>query len=212
MRDYDNDILKANIEKLRKDKGMTQNDLADVAGVQQSRISALLGKDAGARFSIDQIYRLAQHFGVSIDFLVTGEEPKPANSTRRVCEALVSFFENYYLESTDYERTEEVHIPYTCYENGYHFPDTDEEKRTFKYHALFFPHCWKLNPDREYTEEELENLESDDRYCGNELSFNISINQFLDAFIPVYRLYDAGKMPEDAYKYTVKSLLDGIKK
>ena len=211
MPNYDNEILKANIEKLRSDNDMKQEDIAAIAGVQQSRISKLLGNDAGARFTIEQICKIASHFNVSIDYLVTGKEPQPISSTKKVCEALVTLFENYSLETYDFDRIEKISYPVTEYENGYHTSEIQTEKRTFKYHSLFFPYCWHFNPDREYTEEQLENLEFDERYCGNELSFNKEINKFLDAFIPVHKLYDAGKMPEDAYKYTVQSLLEGIK-
>lgn len=39
-----------------------------------------------------------------------------------------------------------------------------------------------------------------------------AFNKFLDAYIPIHGLHSAGKMPDEAYKYTIKSLLETIKK
>ncbi len=211
MRDYDNEILKANINKLRDNSGMSQKDFAAIAGIHQSRLSTLLGDDKGNRFSIEQIYRIAHHFGVSIDYLVTGKEPEPIKTPRQVCEALVSLFEKFYLDTKDFEVIETIDIPYyTPVDGGYSMPELHTEEKTIKYHALFFPHCWAPNPDREYTEDEMDELHMDNIYNGNELPKNIAINKFLDAFIPIHKLYAAGKMPDEAYKYTVNSLLDNL--
>ena len=209
---YDNEVLKANIELLRKNSGLSQEDFAKIAGVHQSRLCTLLKNDKGARFSIEQVYRIADHFHVSVDYLVSGREPEPINSAKSVCEALVTLFEKFYLDHSDFERSEEIDIPMTRYDkDGNPIPELDTEKRTIKYHALFFPHTWGPNPDREYTEDELDELHMDDFYNGNELTKNIAINKFLDAFIPIFKLHDAGKMPDEAYKYTVTSLLEGVK-
>ena len=211
MRNYDNEMLKTNISKLRDDNRMSQKDFAAIAGIHQSRLSTLLGDDKGNRFSIEQIYRIASRFGVSIDYLVTGREPEPISTAKQVCEVIVSLFENFHLDNNDFERSETIDIPmYTIDKDGHKIPELDTEKRTIKYHALFFSHCWGPNPDREYTEDELDELQMDDYYNGNEITENIAINKFLDAFIPVFKLHDAGKMPDEAYKYTINSLLDSI--
>jgi len=207
MRDYDNEILKANIEKLRKDNGLSQTEFAEIAGVQQSRISKLLGNDGGARFSIEQIYNIAKHFNLSIDYLVTGAEPNPTSSTKQICEVLVHFFDEHWLEHTTLERVEDCFYP--VYVNGY--PDSKHEHMKEKYEALFFPNYWHLNPDRDYTYDEMDELQSEMHQVGNDLQHNMAINRFLKAYIPVHELHASGKMPDDAYKYTVQSLLDSVK-
>ncbi len=205
---YDNQCLIDNINKLCK--GLKQREIADITGTQQSRISKLLGDDDSARFSIEQISRLAEHFNVSIDYLVTGREPKPTTSTRQVCEVLVQLFEEYKLKHTTLTKDEELEIPYTICEGKMAIPDTMTEKKHMNYNALYFPIIWERNPDREYTEDELDNLRNDLMFGGNELPSNTSINKFLSAFIPIYELHDAGKMPDEAYKYTVNSLLENL--
>lgn len=211
MRVYDNEILKANIEKLRKGKGLSQAEFAEIAGVQQSRISKLLGNDDGGRFSIEQVYNIASAFRVSIDYLVTGNEPQPISSARQVCEVLVHLFDDYFLEHSDFSRVEEIERPIYYYENGYQVPDSETNKRTIKYDALYFPHCWYPDPGREYTEDEMMELQSEASQIGNELSRNIAINKFLSAYIPIHELHSAAKMPDEAYHYTVQSLLDSVK-
>ncbi len=211
MRDYDNEILKTNIRKLRDDSGLSQEKFAEIAGVHQSRLSKLLGSDDGSRFSIEQIYRIAKHFCVSIDYLVTGEKNKPVSSAKSLCEILIQLFDEFHLEHTDYSREEFVDV--LCF----HYDEMDRrveyydsEKKNIKHHALFFPHGSSPDPNREYTESELEDLQDDARKNGSDLPKNIAINRFLDAYIPIHELHSAGKMPDEAYKYTINSLLDGI--
>ena len=211
MRDYDNEILKTNIRKLRDDSGLSQEKFAEIVGVHQSRLSKLLGNDDSNRFSIEQVYRIAKHYNISIDYLVTGEKPKPINSAKAVCEFLVQLFEDYYLEHHDYSRGEIISIPGYYYDSkGHKIPDSEEEKKTIKYNCLFFANCWYPNENREYTEDELDELHMDELYNGNSLPKNIAINKFLNAFIPIHELHSAGKMPDEAYQYTIKSLLDSI--
>lgn len=209
---YDNEILKDNIEKLQKDNGLNQESFAKKAGISQSRLSKLLGSDEGARFSIEQVCNIANEFNVSIDYLVTGKEPKVINSTRKICEILVQLFEDYYLKHTDFSREEEIQQVIYSYQDGYNIPDIECSKKEIKYNALFFSQCWYPNPNRDYTDDELDSLRDEAYQSGNELIHSIEINKFLNAFIPIFELYDAAKMPNEAYKYTVQSLLDNVPK
>ena len=212
MSDYDNDLLKRNINKLKDEYRISQDALAKIAKTSQPRLCKLLGDDKGSRFSIEQVYLIAQHFGVSIEYLITGKEPEPSNSTRNVCQYIVALFENFEIEEYSFDRIEQIKIPYTYYDsNGIPMPELDIENKSIKYHALFFPNCWKLNPEREYTKNELDEKQSNEYYNGNEIPSNIEINKFLDAFIPIHKLYSSRKMPKDAYEYTVNTLLNAIK-
>ena len=210
MSHYHNEILVKNIEKLRDANHMSQHELAEIAGTQQSRISKLLGADDSARFSIEQVYKLAEHFNVSIDYLVTGKEPQPTTSKRQICEVLVQLFDKYHLKHNTLVRNEELEIPVTVYEGKVELPGTDTEVRRMEYNTLYFPIVWDRNPDREYTEDELDNLQSDLLFFGNGLEDNMAINKFLSAYIPIHELHDAGKMPDEAYKFTINSLLENL--
>lgn len=207
MCEYDNEILKANIRKLRDDSGLNQDDFAAIAGISQSRLSKLLGNDKGNRFSVDQVYKIASHFNVSVDYLITGAEPKPTSSTKQICEVIVHLFDDHWLDHVDHSREEDAYYP--VYMNG--LPDTDHERLTIKYNALFFPEYWYPDPNREYTEDEMDDLRCETYQVGNDLQSNMAINKFLKAYIPVHELHSAGKMPDDAYNYTVQSLLNSIK-
>lgn len=63
------DILK----QLRKSKNLTQKELADIIGVEQSSIGKYEGKDK--KIPSDAVKeRIADYFGVSIDFLMGRDE------------------------------------------------------------------------------------------------------------------------------------------
>lgn len=208
---YDNEILKSNIERLRKKNGLSQDQLAKIAGIHQSRMSVLLNEDSKARFSIEQIYLIAEYFDVSIDSLVKGEESKRINTSRQICEFLVQLFESNNLDYKRFSREEKTFTPSYYIEDGYMVPSSKSGEKTISYNALFFPSTWQLNPEREYSEDELDAYYDTLEFDGNLLLNNIAINKFLDAYIPIYKLYSSDKMPKHSYDYTVKSLLENIK-
>lgn len=214
MFNYDNEILKNNILKLLNDRHISQVALASATDMKQPRLSKLLNNDEGNRFSIEQICKIANFFDVSIEFLLTGKEQESISTTKQVCRALVSLFENYHLEFHDFEREEKVATPvikYDYYERA--LPDIEETQKTIKYHSLFFPHTYSnVNPEQNYSEDELQDLFLDYACEGNELYKNIEINNFLNAFIPIHKLHISRQIPEEAYHYTVESLLEGLKK
>jgi DNA-binding XRE family transcriptional regulator len=58
---------------LRKRKGLTQQDVADQIGVSKS---AVYGFEKGRSFPVpDKLVKLARYFKVTVDYLLTGEEP-----------------------------------------------------------------------------------------------------------------------------------------
>lgn len=66
------DILK----QLRKSRNLTQQELADIIGVEQSSIGKYEGKDK--KIPSDAVKeRIADYFGVSIDFLMGRSEVDP---------------------------------------------------------------------------------------------------------------------------------------
>lgn len=210
MRDYDNELLKRNIATILDKSGMNQTEFAKIMGISQSRLSKLLGTDEGNRFSIEQIFKLSEKFNVSIDYLVTGKN-QSTNTAKQICELLVQLFDNHYLESTSFSRDEEERIPTYYYDSENHMiPDVELRKFQNNYNALFFAEYWYPIEGRDYTEDELDELRFEANQVGNNLTDNIKINKFLNAFIPIHQLHIQAKMPDEAYEYTVNSLLSGI--
>jgi transcriptional regulator with XRE-family HTH domain len=63
-----------NLAQLRKDKNLSQSDLAKIFSVNQNTISRW---EKGERSpDPDQLKTIAQYFGVSVDYLIGNEEPK----------------------------------------------------------------------------------------------------------------------------------------
>lgn len=72
------------LARLRKGAGMTQKELADELGTEQSRISSF--ESGRIRISVDVLMRLTKILGVSADVLL-GVKPglkKPAQRNRRL--------------------------------------------------------------------------------------------------------------------------------
>ena len=71
------EILKyGRIRDLRNDRGLTQKDVANVLHVSQNTYSQY--EIGVSRYPLDAIIKLAEYYGVSIDYLVgLTDEPKP---------------------------------------------------------------------------------------------------------------------------------------
>ena len=67
---FDQNILKRNIKELLKNKNITQQQLAQTIGMSQSNVSKALSEGDKKCFTVEQIYSIADHFGVSIDWML----------------------------------------------------------------------------------------------------------------------------------------------
>lgn len=63
------------IFQLLEKQGKKQSDLARFIGVRPTTVSAWKG---GGVPSVDHLIHIAEFFGVSLDYLMTGKEPPPA--------------------------------------------------------------------------------------------------------------------------------------
>lgn len=75
MQEYDFSKVKRNVERLRKERGITQEKLGEIIGVKQGRISVIL-KDNSNCFTLSQIIAIAEYFKVSVDELLGLNEEK----------------------------------------------------------------------------------------------------------------------------------------
>ena len=65
------------LKKLRKEKKVTQEQLAQIIGVERSSIGKY---ETGTQPSTDIIKRIADYFGVSVDYLLGREEKSPVSA------------------------------------------------------------------------------------------------------------------------------------
>lgn len=79
--------LASNVYRLRKDRGLTQEQLAEAVGVRQPRIAEVERGDANPR--LDTLAKLAHALGVPVfalldpDYLDRADEPAPSVEYRR---------------------------------------------------------------------------------------------------------------------------------
>ncbi|OGR93720.1 MAG: hypothetical protein A2V88_00755 [Elusimicrobia bacterium RBG_16_66_12] len=81
------------VARLRRQRGWNQSDLASASGVPQSWISRLEARRKNQRIDFANVLRLADAFGISVDFLARGRDLKmPAmdNENREYLAALHS--------------------------------------------------------------------------------------------------------------------------
>lgn len=79
------------ITLLRKQKGMTQNDLADKAGISKAQMSRYMTKDAQP--SAQVLSKLADALGVSADYLLNGDTDAKAMASLSHAEVIEQYKE-----------------------------------------------------------------------------------------------------------------------
>lgn len=55
-------LLEENIRMLLVKNNITQQKLAEIAGMTQANVSKALNRNEKKRFTLDQVYRIAQYF------------------------------------------------------------------------------------------------------------------------------------------------------
>lgn len=85
------EVIGANIRRLREARGMTQTDMARAVPALRSRQSACVAEQGGRAFVAAELVALAELFGVTIDSLVRPPECKtclempPPGFTCNIC-------------------------------------------------------------------------------------------------------------------------------
>ena len=84
MQELNFELLQENIRKIITKKSLTQSTLAEIAGMTQSNVSKALNAKETKEFTLEQVYRIAQYFGVSIDDLVGNKAAAAGCQHRRI--------------------------------------------------------------------------------------------------------------------------------
>ena len=69
-------MLNRTLKELRRRRGITQEQLADVLGVERSSVGKYEAANKPVTPSSDVLIKMAQYFRVSIDFLLRSEDAK----------------------------------------------------------------------------------------------------------------------------------------
>ena len=83
------------LSRLRRERGLSQEDLGEAVGVTRQAVQKW--ESGGSRPDMDNLTLLAQFFGVSLDYLITGREnPAAAQPAQTI-------INNYYRHRWEYE-------------------------------------------------------------------------------------------------------------
>ena len=206
MSELNFELLQENIRALLKKHDLTQSELAATIGMSQGNFSKALNPEEKKQFTLEQLYRIAQHFGVSIDLLVgntsaneitTGPRAVLRFLVQLLCEAKVRVV-NINEEELIYDRFLNEHCGMDC----------RRINKTIEYPAFYMPDYYRVSdfalcePDRD---------ELDAEYCrdGNESRFK-RVNEILKNLIPMIRLYREKQIPEDAFQMILNGYLEQL--
>ena len=206
MQKFDILILKRNINDLLRDSGTTQQQLADALGMSQSNVSKALSEKDKKCFTVEQIFGIADFFGVSIDWLLGFETAqKMATGPRAIAAFVARLLESGTVKSAPVTIEEEV---YQVVYNSHGFPDSEHEKREVTYNALYFPNYWYPN-DTAKDDYELDELVQEMFQCGNE-NRNPPLNTFLEKYLAILPLYRKQQLSEEPYRVVLKDYLEQL--
>lgn len=207
---YNSDILIQNIRNQMKEKGITQQKLADELGMSQANVSKALNPNDKKSFTLDQAVGIAKFFNTSLDLLVGNNNGKYADLSPRAVASFISrLIESNDAEFVDIENEEVVFWvdwDHAAQYGGY--PDSGNERRKNKYLAIYLPSYWQLPIDA--PEPVYEELLSEASQVGNDTKMQ-AVNKFLYDFKQIHSIYKDGSLEESTYRTVVDNLLSNLK-
>ena len=206
MSEWNHGLLVENIRGLLKHNNLTQQQLAEITEMTQANVSKALNPNDKRSFTLEQVVRISQHFGISIDELVGNKVPSEvATSPRAVLAFLSKLLCELKVRATDISAEELV---YEQYLNEDNYPDCRRVNRTIKYPAFYFPDYVRPG-DIAADEHEYDELDSVYCWCGNESNF-LKMNEILKNLIPMIQLYREKQIPEEAFQMILNGYLEKL--
>ena len=202
MAELNFNILNKNIKSLMKNNNLSQEAFAEKIEMSQSNISKALNPNENKNFTLDQIYRIADKFNVSIDSLC-GRNAE-INDYKEIALFLTKLISSHICSVKEISVKEEITI-----EGEYGF---EYGKRDNKYLSIYFSNWWNLGEKgpEDRSEFELDELDAEARACGMDVQKNIKLNEFLNKYYKVYQINDRGELPEDAYQIILNEYLNEL--
>lgn len=204
---FNQGILKRNIKELLKNKGMTQQQLGDAIGMEQPNISNALKEKEKKCFTVEQVYSIADHFEVSIDWILGY---KTADRIATGPRAIGAFLAE--LLSTKDAKCATVKIHETVYAIDYDkndYPNCKVEEKDNPYLAIYFPNYWDIQ-DPAKTDEELAERYSEAINCGNDTK-NVLLNEFLQKYVSILKVFHDKQISEENYQNVLKDFLNQLR-
>lgn len=206
MSEMNFELLQENIRGLLEKNGLTQNALAEIAGMSQSNVSKALSPKESKQFTLEQIYRISQHFGISIDELV-GNKAAELNETgpRASLEFITKLLCKSKLRHTKVKVKEWIY-EYEYTGNGYQ--ECRGKEKEIEYPAFYFASY--AHPE-DYARS---NISDEDVYyefmsAGNDTRF-LHLNEVLEKFLPMVKLYRETEIPDEAFQMVLNGYLEQL--
>ena len=133
------EMLITNIEMLMRKQGINQARLIEATGIAQSQMSKGLNRNNKGQLTFEQIWKIADYFKVSIDFLV-GRKPESTETeslpATAVCRQLMQLVESDMVSYKEIEVEEDMYTrEYSPDPNDYPY---QWSKGKNKYTAFYF--------------------------------------------------------------------------
>lgn len=202
------ELLQENIRGLLAKNSLTQSALAEIAGMSQPNLSKALNPNESKQFTLEQVYRIAQHFGVSIDEL-TGNKAteKSSVSPRAVLAFLIELLRSDAARVTTWTKKDEIFdISF-----GIHGPSCSHIYLDVEYPAIYFPGHFDFDGMYDYETEEAQALYSEFSNSGNETPF-YEMNDIIKKLLPMIELYKNKEIPEEAFQMILDGYLKQLRK
>lgn len=206
MSDLNFELLQENIRVLLKKHNLTQSELAAIVSMSQGNLSKALNPDEKKQLTLEQLFRISQHFGVSIDELVGN---RAANEVETGPRAALTFITKLLCESklrhTTVQAEEWV---YECNYTDDNYREFKCKKKTIEYPAFYFADYQRFE-DFARKDILLEDIECDFCQCGNDTEFQ-RVNEILKNFLPMVKLYRETEIPDEAFQMILKGYLEQL--
>lgn len=192
------------IENLSKiTSGMKQKDIAKIMGCTEGTMSKYLNQSKTDFPTVEMLYNLAQHFNVSIDWLVgNSQDPRAKEklSPREICKMLLSIYNSYmHFSFGQYTVTEDCYVSREY--NGEFYGDTNHSTKNNTYIAMYFSE-WA----------EFDNEDDLWMYAqtGNDMPSNACINKFLSRLKEITGMLKRGNLNQEMYDRLLESYLNDV--
>lgn len=174
--------------------------------MSQANVSKALNPAESKQFTIDQVFRIAQHFGVSIDDL-SGNTKATESMTSPA--AVLSYLMLLLCEHKIwFTNTTEVEWVYEPYMNEHGYPECDHEQREIEYTAFYFPKYHSMG-DFAKGEQAEEEIHYQFMSGGNESKFK-KFNEILNKLLPIAKFHVEGSISKEAFDMVLKGYLEQL--
>ena len=207
MSELNFNLLQENIRALLKKHNLTQSELAEIAGMSQSNLSKALNPEEKKQFTLEQLYRISHHFGVSMDEITGNKTVDKATTSPQSCLNFVTkLLCSGIMRSTMISMEEWVYEPYY---NSHGYPDCKPEKKNVEYPAFYFADYHWID-DFANNEYDAEEVHTEFLMGGNCTKYQY-VNEIFKKFIPVIKLYRETEIPDEAFQMVLKGYLEQLK-